>query len=117
MSTAKKQNLSLGKLRRAVDGNNSYTAAMSMSQASGSTAVSPAPVKMSDFSISAVDEGVSGFTYLFEQTAENYQVDFSNSGSLFNQRIASRTENLSWSFDGNLDVTIGSADYIAQVTA
>ena len=117
MSTAKKQNLSLGKLRRAVDGNNSYTAAMSMSQASGSAAVSPAPVKMSDFSISAVDEGVSGFTYLFEQTAENYQVDFSNSGSLFNQRIASRTENLSWSFDGNLDVTIGSADYIAQVTA
>ena len=117
MSTAKKQNLSLGKLRRAVDGNNSYTAAMSMSQASGSTAVSPAPVKMSDFSISAVDEGVSGFTYLFEQTAENYQVDFSNSGSLFNQRIASRTENLSWSFDGTLDVTFGSADYIAQVTA
>ena len=117
MSTAKKQNLSLGKLRRAVDGNNSYTAAMSMSQASGSTAVSPAPVKMSDFSISAVDEGVSGFTYLFEQTAENYQVDFSNSGSLFNQRIASRTENLSWSFDGNLDVSFGSADYIATVTA
>ena len=117
MSTAKKQNLSLGKLRRAVDGNNSYTAAMSMSQSSGSTAVSPAPVKMSDFSISAVDEGVSGFTYLFEQTAENYQVDFSNSGSLFNQRIASRTENLSWSFDGNLDVSFGSADYIATVTA
>ena len=27
MSTATKQNLSLGKLRRAVDGNNSYTAA------------------------------------------------------------------------------------------
>jgi len=38
MSTAAKQNLSLGKLRRAVDGNNSYTAAMSMSQATGSFA-------------------------------------------------------------------------------
>ena len=117
MATDVKQNLSLGKLRRAVDGNNSYTAAASMSQMSGSVATSPAPVKMSDFSISAVDEGVSGFTYLFEQTAENYQVEFSDSGSLFNQRIASRTENLSWSFDGTLDVTIGSADYIAQVTA
>jgi hypothetical protein len=80
-------------------------------------ATSPAPVKMSDFSISAVDEGLGGFTYLFEQTAENYQVEFSDSGSLFNQRIASRTENLSWSFDGTLDVTIGSADYIAQITA
>ena len=116
MATNAKQNLSLGKLRRAVDGNNSYTATVSMSQASGSVSAT-APVKMSDFSISAVDEGVAGFTYLWEQTAENYQVEFSDSGSLFNQRIASRTENLSWSFDGNLGVTIGSADYIAQVTA
>ena len=117
MSTATKQNLSLGKLRRAVDGNNSYTAAASMSQMSGSSSTSPAPVKMSDFSISAVNEGLSGFEYLFEQTAENYEMEFSNEGGLFNKRIANRTENLSWSFDGNLDVTIGSADYIAQVTA
>ncbi len=116
MSTATKQNLSLGKLRRAVDGNNSYTAAASMSQMSGSAATSPAPVKMSDFSISSVDS-VTGFTYLWEQTSEDYQINFSNSGSLFNQRIASRTQNVSWSFDGNLDVSIGSADYIASVTA
>ena len=117
MATSAKQNLSLGKLKRATDGNNSYTAAMSMSQASGSSATSPAPVKMSDFSISAVDEGLSGFTYLFEQTAENYEMEFSNEGGLFNKRIANRTENLSWSFDGTLDVSFGSADYIAQVTA
>ena len=117
MATNSKQNLSLGKLRRAIDGNDSYTAAMSMSQASGSSSTSPAPVKMSDFSISAINEGVSGFTYLFEQTAEDYHVSFSDSGSLFNQRVASRTQNLSWSFDGTLDVTIGSADYIASVTA
>jgi hypothetical protein len=117
MATSTKQNLSLGKLRRAVDGNNSYTAAASMSQMSGSSATSPAPVKMSDFSISAVNEGVSGFTYLFEQTAENYEMEFSNEGGLFNKRIANRTENLSWSFDGTLDVSFGGADYIAQVTA
>ena len=117
MATTAKQNLSLGKLRRAIDGNDSYTAAMSMSKASGSSATSPAPVKMSDFSISAVSESLGGFEYLFEQTAENYEVRFNNAGSLFTSRIASRTQNLSWSFDGNLDVTIGSADYIAQVTA
>ena len=117
MATDVKQNLSLGKLRRAVDGNNSYTAAASMSQMSGSVATSPAPVKMSDFSISAVDEGVGGFTYLFEQTAENYEMEFSNEGGLFNKRIANRTENLSWSFDGTLDVSFGGADYIAEVTA
>jgi hypothetical protein len=117
MATSTKQNLSLGKLRRAIDGNDSYTAPMSMSKASGSSATSPSPVKMSDFSISAINEGVSGFTYLFEQTAENYEMEFSNEGGLFNKRIANRTENLSWSFDGNLDVTFGGADYIAQVTA
>ena len=116
MAIDSKQNLSLGKLRRAVDGNNSYTTAMSMSQASGSVTPTTS-VSMSQFSISAVDEGVSGFTYLWEQTAENYEMEFSDEGSLFNKRIANRTENLSWSFDGNLDVTIGSADYIAQVTA
>jgi hypothetical protein len=117
MSTAEKQNLSLGKLRRAIDGNDSYTAAMSMSKASGSDATSPAPVKMSDFSISAVSESLGGFEYLFEQTAENYEVRFNNAGSLFTSRIASRTQNLSWSFDGTLDVSFGGADYIAQVTA
>ena len=117
MATSTKQNLSLGKLKRAIDGNDSYTAAMSMSQASGSSASPTAPVKMSDFSITAVNEGLSGFTYLFEQTSEDYEMEFSNEGSLFNKRIANRTENLSWSFDGTLDVTIGSADYIAQVTA
>ena len=117
MATDNKQNLSLGKLRRAVDGNNSYTAVVSMSQMSGSVATSPAPVKMSDFSISAVDEGLSGFTYLFEQTAEDYEVEFSDEGGLFNKRIANRTENLSWSFDGTLDVSFGGADYVAEVTA
>ena len=60
MATTAKQNLSLGKLRRAVDGNDSYTAVVSMSQMSGSVATSPTPVKMSDFSISSVDS-VSGF--------------------------------------------------------
>jgi len=116
MAITAKQNLSLGKLRRAVDGNNSYTAAMSMSQASGS--VTPTtPVSMSQFSISAINEGIAGYTYLWEQTSEDYEVEFSNEGSLFNKRIANRTENVSWSFDGNLDVTIGSADYLASITA
>ena len=116
MSTAIKQNLSLGKLKRATDGNNSYTAAMSMSQASGSSATSPAPVKMSDFSISSVD-AISGFTYLFEATAEDYELGFSNAGPLFLKRIGNRTENFSWSKTGNLGVTFGGADYLVEVTA
>ena len=115
MSTAAKQVLSLGKLRRAVDGNNSYTAAVSMSQMSGS-GTATAPVKMSDFSISSVD-AITGFVYLFEATSEDYELGFSNAGSLFLSRIGSRTENFSWSKNGNLGVSFGGADYLASVTA
>ena len=95
MATTVKQNLSLGKLRRAIDGNNSYTAAMSMSKASGSAAPT-SPVKMSDFSISAVGN-LTGFVYLWESTAEDYTLGFTNAGAGFTRMIATRTENFIWS--------------------
>ena len=116
MATTAKQNLSLGKLRRAIDGNNSYTAAMSMSKASGSALTSSGSVKMSDFSISAVGS-LTGFVYLWESTAENYTLGFTNAGGLFLNRIGSRTENFSWTKTGNLNVAFSSADYQATVTA
>ena len=116
MATTVKQNLSLGKLRRAIDGNNSYTAAMSMSKASGSALTSSGSVKMSDFSISAVGS-LTGFVYLWESTAENYTLGFTNAGGLFLNRIGSRTENFSWTKTGNLNVAFSSADYQATVTA
>ncbi len=114
MSTTSGQNLSLGKLKRAVS--SSINANNTSDSKLGSVSGNATDTKMSDFSIDAVD-GVSGFTYLWEQTSEDYQVDFSSSGSKFNDKIASNTANFSWSFDGNLDVTIGSADYVASVTA
>ena len=114
MSKAANQNLSLGKLKRAVDGTDSYTTANTSLTAQNASSTE---TSMSSFSIDAVDEGVAGFTYLFEQTAENYEMEFTEAGELFTSKIANRTQNLSWSFDGNLDVTFGGADYIAQVTA
>jgi hypothetical protein len=114
MSKAANQNLSLGKLKRAVDGTDSYTTANTslVGQNASSTETS-----MSSFSIDAINEGLSGFTYLWEQTSEDYTMEFTEAGELFTSKIANRTQNLSWSFDGNLDVTIGSADYVASVTA
>ncbi len=114
MSKAANQNLSLGKLKRAVDGTDSYTTANTslVGQNASSTETS-----MSSFSIDAINEGLSGFTYLWEQTSEDYTMEFTEAGELFTSKIANRTKNLSWSFDGNLDVTIGSADYVASVTA
>ena len=113
MSKTSGQNLSLGKLKRAVDGTDSYTTANTSLAAQNSAATQ---TSMSSFSIDSID-ALTGFAYLWEQTSEDYTMTFSEAGELFTSKIANRTQNLSWSFDGNLDVTIGSADYIASVTA
>ena len=113
MSKTANQNLSLGKLKRAVDGTDSYTTANTSlaSQNASSTETS-----MSSFSIDSVDS-VTGFTYLWEQTSEDYTVNFSGAGELFLSKIGNRTENFTWSKTGNLGVTFGGADYVASVTA
>ncbi len=111
MATTSNQNLSLGKLKRAVDGTNSYTTANTSlgAQNDGSS-----QTKMSDFSITSVDS-VTGFTYLWEQTSETYTMNFSNNGSLFLSKIANRADNFSWS--ENSGVTSISGDYTATLTA
>ena len=112
MSTTTKQNLSLGKLRRAVSSSISdYTSQSSLGQAGGGV-----QTKMSEFSIDSVDS-VTGFTYLWEQTSEDYTVNFSEAGSKFLTKIGNRTDNFTWSKTGNLGVTFGGVDYIASVTA
>tara|TARA_Y100000361_G_scaffold71029_1_gene62884 strand:+ start:560 stop:1594 length:1035 start_codon:yes stop_codon:yes gene_type:complete len=111
MSTAANQNLSLGKLKRAVDGTDSYTTANTSlgSQNDGSS-----QTKMSDFSISEVSS-VSGYAYLWEQTSETYTLNFSSAGSLFLSKIASRTANITWSTNNGL-VSV-SGDYTGTATA
>ena len=113
MATTANQNLSLGKLKRAVDGTDSYTTANTSLAAQNSAGTQ---TSMSSFSIDSID-AVTGFAYLWEQTSEDYTMTFSEAGELFTSKIANRTQNLSWSFDGNLDVSFGGADYIATVTA
>ena len=111
MSTAANQNLSLGKLKRAVDGTDSYTTANTSlgAQNDGSS-----QTKMSDFSISEVSS-VSGYAYLWEQTSETYTLNFSSAGSLFLSKIASRTANITWSTNQAL-VSV-SGDYTGTATA
>ena len=113
MSKTAGQNLSLGKLKRAVDGTDSYTTANTslVGQNASSTETS-----MSSFSIDSVDS-ISGFQYLWEQTSEDYTVQFTNAGELFTSKIGNRTENFTWTKDGNLGVTFGGADYLVEVTA
>ena len=112
MSTAANQNLSLGKLRRAIDGNASYTSSMSMSAAKGASS----EVSMSDFSISSVDD-VTGFAYLWESTAETYTMNFSNAGALFLSKIASRGANFTWTDNSSILSPDSNSDYTALYTA
>jgi len=112
MSTSSNQNLSLGKLKRATSSSLSdYDSESSLGQAGGGV-----QSKMSEFSIDSVDS-VTGFTYLWEQTSEDYTVNFGSAGSKFLTKIGNRTDNFTWTKDGNLDVSFGGADYIASVTA
>ena len=114
MSTTSKQNLSLGKLKRAISSSiSSYTNTdTSLGNASGNAT----NTKMSEFSIDAV-ASLTGFTYLWEQTSEDYEVNFTNPGARFLSKIGSRTDNFTWTKTGNLGVSFGGADYIASVTA
>jgi len=114
MSTTAKQNLLLGKLKRAVSSSiSSYTnTGTSLGNASGNAT----DTKMSEFSIDAV-ASLTGFTYLWEQTSEDYTVNFTNAGSRFLTKIGNRTDNFTWTKTGNLGVSFGGADYIASVTA
>ena len=41
---------------------------------------------------------MSGFTYLVENTSENYDLGFSNPGSKFDSDVKTNTNNFTWSF-------------------
>ena len=76
MGAPSNENLSLGKLRRAVDGNNSYTDISKLGEVCAGTTSANANVSMSDFYISAV-AAPTGYAFVDEQTAETYTLQFS----------------------------------------
>jgi len=100
MSTASNQNLSLGKLGRAVSGSRSnYTTETSLGQAAGTNATN-SNIKISDFSISSVDS-LTGYAFLWEQTSEDYLLTFSNRGTRFDTKIAKVASNFTWGINAS----------------
>ena len=98
MSTNANQDLSLGKLKRAVSSSiDDYTSESSMLAIAGGGS----DVKFSDFSISSVD-GLTGFTYLWEQTSEDYLCSFSGRTSeRFDIKIAKVPGNFTWGINAS----------------
>jgi len=88
--------LSLGKLGRATNvGNSDYTSKTSLNSAGRDSGTSK--TSLSDFYIGSVDNSLSGFQYVDEQTNETYTMTFGDENSLFESRIGSRHQNFTWS--------------------
>ena len=110
-------NLSLGKLGRATNVDNSdYTSQTSLNSAardSGTGAVS-----MSQFYVGSVDNSLSGYQYVDEQTNETYTMTFGNENTLFQSRIGARHQNFTWGTNnGGLFAPVANQDFTAQFNA
>ena len=99
MATDANQDLSLGKLRRAVDPGSvaSDTTGDSKlgSDAAGATSGN-ANYKMSEFSISSVSASLSKSKFHDESTNETVKMEFNDAGARFLTRIARHHENFVW---------------------
>ena len=114
MATTANQNLSLGKLNRAVSSSiANYTSQTSLGQSGGSKAAD-GDIGMSKFSITSVDS-VTGYAYLWEQTTETYTLGVSNAGSLFATKIGNVSDNFTWSINtgGSVSSNSGTSAGIA----
>lgn len=86
----------------------------SLSGAAGSTT---GPIRMSDFSIGSVDS-ISGYTYVKESTAETFTLGFTDAGSRFLSRVASVTNNFTWSLSVGSEFSIqANPPYNPSITA
>ena len=100
-------NLSLGKLKRAVDGTDSYTTANTSlaAQNDGSS-----ETKMSDFSCGTIGSLGTTNSSGGPGASGTLTLGFSGQGSLFNTKIRNRTANFVWSDNDTLNVaTLGNS--------
>ncbi len=109
--------LSLGKLGRATAvGNSDYTSKTSLNSAARDSGTGKASI--SDFYIGSVDNTLSGYPYVDEQTNETYEVTFTNSNTLFDSRIKTRSGNFTWTTsNSDLFALQSAATRIAQYNA
>ena len=109
--------LSLGKLGRATAvGNANHTSKTSLNSCARDSSTGKA--SLSDFYISAVDNTLTGYPYVDEQTNETYEVTFTNANSLFTSRIKTVSGNFTWTTSNSgLFALQSSATRTAQYNA
>jgi hypothetical protein len=109
--------LSLGKLGRATAvGNSDYTTITSLNDCARDSGT--ATTNLSNFYVATVDNALDGYPYVDEQTNENYEITFTDSNTLFDSRIKTRSGNFTWTTtDSDLFELQSSATRIAQYNA
>ena len=112
-------NLSLGKLMRAAkhDTVSNYTTETELGNDCGNTTTANANVSMSDFYMSAVDSGLTGYAYVDEQTSDTYTFGLSGGGALLTSRIAANYRNFTWNTSNALFNQTSNQDYTGVFTA
>ena len=98
--------LLLGKLGRATAVGNSDDTSSTLLASAGGTGTNP--VSMSQFYVGAVNDSLSGYQFVDEQTNETYTMGFTDNNSLFDSRIATRHQNFTWT--SNNDSLFGPQD-------
>ena len=87
-------------------------ATKSLSAAKGNTS---GPISMSSFGIDAVDS-ITGFTYLVENIADTYTLEFTGAGANFS-RISTRSANFTWSVPTGTTIGVVNSGASSTVTA
>ena len=64
-------------------------------------------VKLSNFAGDSID-GISGFTYVVENTSETYRLNFTGTGSHFSSKIADQPANFTWSVPAGSKLSVSS---------
>ena len=109
--------LSLGKLGRATAVDNAnYISRTSLNDCARDSGT--ATTNLSNFYVGAVDDALDGYPYVDEQTNETYEVTFTNSNTLFDSRIKTRSGNFTWTTsNSDLFALQSAATRIAQYNA
>jgi len=102
--------LSLGKLGAATAVDNSdYESATSLNDCARDSGTSA--TNLSNFYIGAVDNSITGYSYVDESTNETYEITFTNENSLFTSRIAARADNFTWTTSNSSLFNIPASRY------
>ena len=110
--------LSLAKLRRATDGSvGDYTTLSRLGADCAGATTADANYSIGEFSIDSVDNALTGYLWVDEQSNETYTMTFGGAGGRFIARIAGVYQNFTWTTASSSFAVASNQDYTAHPQA